>query len=363
VLAQHGFRAGRYRVAYQACDDSRPNEGADPALCAANARAYALDASLIGVIGAFDSGCTGVELPTLNAAPSGPVPIISPSNTYVGLTHAGPATAADEPDRYYPTGARNYVRLVAADDYQSAGIDLFLKQQGRKRLYLLDDGEGTGYAGAVYGQQAARKVGIGIAGSATWDPTARSYHRLAQGIARSRADAVLLSGCVCSNGLTLITGLRAVLHDTATLIGTDNFSTSDGFTHAHGRFDGVYISSAGLPALALPPPGRRFLATLLPGRRMDDIDQSASYAAQATELLLDAISRSNGTRASVTRELIATNTNHGITGPISFDTGGDPAPAPIAIYRIDSNAPRNPHHSVQGEVFDRVIKVPRALIH
>jgi len=363
VLQQHGFRAGRYRVAYQACNDSRPDEGADPALCAANARAYALDTSLIGVIGAYNSSCTGIELPTLNAAPSGPVPMISPSNTYVGLTHAGPATAADEPDRYYPTGARNYVRLVAADDYQSAGIDLFLKQQGRTRLYLLDDGQGTGYAGAIYAQQAARKVGLGIAGSATWNPTARSYHALAQRIARSRADAVLLSGCVCSNGLTLITDLRAVLHHTATLIGTDNFATSQGFIHAHGGFDGVYISSAGLPAQALPASGARFLATLLPGTRLDDIDPSVSNAAQATEILLDAISRSNGTRASITRALFATDTHPGITGPISFDARGDPAPAPIAIYRIDSGAPRNSHQSVQGEMFERVIDVPRALIH
>jgi YVTN family beta-propeller protein len=362
VLQQHGFRAGPYRIAYQVCDDSRPNEGADPALCAANARAYALDTSLIGVIGAYNSGCTGVELPTVNAAPSGPVPMISPSNTYVGLTHAGPATAADEPDRYYPTGARNYVRLVAADDYQSAGIDLFLKQQRRTRLYLLNDGQGTGYAGAIYAQQAARKVGLGIAGSATWNPTARSYHALAQRIARSRADAVLLSGCVCSNGLTLITDLRAVLHDTATLIGTDNFSESSGFIHAHGAFDGLYISAAGLASQALPPSGKRFLATLLPGRRIDDIDQLASTAAQATEILLDAISRSNGTRASVTRELFATDTNKGITGPVSFDARGDPAPAPIAIYRIDSNAPRDPHHSVQGEVLDRVVDIPRTLI-
>jgi branched-chain amino acid transport system substrate-binding protein len=289
--------------------------------------------------------------------------MISPSNTYVGLTHAGPATAADEPDRYYPTGARNYVRVVAADDYQSAGIDLFLKQRGRTRLYLLNDGQGTGYAGAVYARQTAQTVGLRIVGSATWDPTARSYHKLAQRIARSGADAVLLSGCVCSNGLRLITYLRAVLHDTATLIGTDNFSISSGFVHAHGTFDGIYISTAGLPAQALPPSGRRFLATLLPGRRIDDIDQLASNAAQATQLLLDAISRLNGTRASVTRELFATDPNQGIIGPISFDANGDPAPAPIAIYRIDSNAPRNPHHDVQGEVFDRVIEVPPALIH
>ena len=114
---------------------------------------------------------------------------------------------------------------------------------------------------------------------------------------------------------------------------------------------------------ALPASGARFLATLLPGTRLDEIDPSVSNAAQATEILLDAISRSNGTRASITRALFATDTNPGITGPISFDARGDPAPAPIAIYRIDSGAPRNSHQSVQGEMFQRVIDVPRALIH
>jgi branched-chain amino acid transport system substrate-binding protein len=144
VIEQHGFRAGRYWIGYQACDDSRPNEGMDPNLCASNARAYALDPRLIGVSGSYDSACSGIELPSLNAAPGGPVAMISPSNSYVGLTHEGPATAAGESDLYYPTGARNFVRLVAADDHQSAGIDLFLKQERHTRLYLLNDGEGTG---------------------------------------------------------------------------------------------------------------------------------------------------------------------------------------------------------------------------
>jgi hypothetical protein len=61
VLQQHEFRAGRYRITYQACNDSRPNEGADPALCAANARAYALDTSMIGVMVATCTADRGVE--------------------------------------------------------------------------------------------------------------------------------------------------------------------------------------------------------------------------------------------------------------------------------------------------------------
>lgn len=357
VLNQHNFRAGRYRISYQACNDSRPGEGADPDLCAANARAYSLDARLVGVIGSYNSFCSGIELPTLNAAPTGPVAMISPANTYVGLTHAGPSTGADEPDRYYPTGARNYVRLVAPDDYQSTGIDLFLKQRGRTRLFVLDDGQGTGYAGALYAERAAAKLGLRIVGTATWNPGAHGYLSLAQRIAAARADAVVLSGCVCSNGLRLVADLRSVLGGRELLIGTDNFVYGVGFVHTH-IFDGTYVSTAGLPAQALPPAGRHFLKKLLSRRPLADIDQAVAYAAQSTETLLTAIARSNGTRPSITRQLLRTSARSGLIGPVSFNTNGDPQPAPISIYRVDSHTRPAPHREVQGLILATVVYPP-----
>jgi branched-chain amino acid transport system substrate-binding protein len=361
VLRQRGFRAGRYRIALQSCDDSRPGEGADPALCASNARAYALDPSLVGVIGTFASFCSGIELPALGTAPSGPVAMLSPNNTYVGLTHAGPATAADEPDRYYPAGARNFASLVAADDYQSAGIDLFLKELGRRRPYVLEDGAGTGYAGAAYVEQAAGKFGLTPAGSATWSPNARNYLSLAQRIAATHADAVVLSGCICSHGVRLVRDLRSVLGNRAVLIGTDNFTYSVGFIHTH-VFDGLYVSTAGLPAAVLPSAGREFLRRLLPRRPLEDVDPSVAYAAQATEILLDAIASSDGTRASVTRELLRATTTDGILGRVSFDAHGDPTPAPMAIYRIDSHLRFDARREVQGELLDRVVYPPASMV-
>jgi branched-chain amino acid transport system substrate-binding protein len=355
VLADHAFRAGRYRIGYQSCDDSRPAEGADANLCASNARAYALDASLVGVIGSYNSFCTGIELPTLNPARGGPVAMISPSATYVGLTHAGPATAADEPERYFPTGARSFARLLGADDYQGAGIDLFLHQTGHRHIYLLDDGQGTGYAGAAYARATATKVGLSVSGSATWRPSAPNYRGLAARIAHSSADSVVLSGCICSNGLRLVTDLRRALGAHTALVGTDNFSSTMGFIHAHGGFDGLYISSAGLPPAALPSRGKRFLFRLLPGRSFDDIGSSVAYAAQATEVLLGAIARSNGTRASISRELLTTTVKDGLTGPSAFDARGDPTLAPVAIYRVDSGAPRQPHQGGQGLILDTVV--------
>jgi branched-chain amino acid transport system substrate-binding protein len=361
VLTQHGFRAGRYHIALQSCDDSRPRDGPDPGLCASNARAYALDPSLVGVIGTFASFCSGIELPALGTTPSGPLAMISPTNTYVGLTHAGPATAADEPDRNYPTGARNFARLVAADDYQSAGIDLFLKELRRTHPYVLDDGAGTGYAGATYVEQAAGKLGLTPAGSATWDPNAHNYLSLAQRIAATNADAVVLSGCVCSNGAKLVTDLRRVLGNHVVLIGTDNFSETDGFIHTH-VFDGLYLSTAGLPAAVLPSAGREFLRRLLPRRPLAEVDPYVAYAAQATQILLDAIASSDGTRASIARQMLRTATADGILGRVSFDSHGDPIPASIAIYRVDSHLKFEAHRETQGEVLDRVVYPPAIIL-
>ena len=60
----------------------------------------------------------------------------------------------------------------------------------------------------------------------------------------------------------------------------------------------------------------------------------APEGAQATEVLLDAIGRSDGTRMSVIRELFATKVRNGVLGTFSFDRFGDIVPSPVAIYRF-----------------------------
>ena len=55
VLRERGFRAGRHRVAYQSCDDSVASTALfDEAKCAANARAYAQNVNVVGVIGTMN---------------------------------------------------------------------------------------------------------------------------------------------------------------------------------------------------------------------------------------------------------------------------------------------------------------------
>ena len=87
------------------------------------------------MIGTFNSGCAKLEIPIANRARGGPLLYVSPANTYPGLTISGPGTEAGEPDNYYPTGKRNYARVVWNDQFQGAADAQFAKDQGfKKRL-------------------------------------------------------------------------------------------------------------------------------------------------------------------------------------------------------------------------------------
>ena len=63
-------------------------------------------------------------------------------------------------------------------------------------------------------------------------------------------------------------------------------------------------------------------------------DLSASYGAQGAEILLDAIARSDGTRASVLEEIRRTRIENGILGDIAFNPQGDLVEAPFTYYRV-----------------------------
>jgi hypothetical protein len=140
-LLARGFRAGRYAIGYQACDDWNLITSASDfwGRCTENMRAYAADPSVIGVIGPYSSACAVNEIAIANRAPGGPLAMISASTTAVGLTHRGPGSQPGEPAAYYPSGTRNFVRLIASDDVQGAADALLAQQLGLHRVFAVHD--------------------------------------------------------------------------------------------------------------------------------------------------------------------------------------------------------------------------------
>ncbi len=131
---------------------------------------------MIGVIGTFNSGCAAIIIPVLNQASDGGIPMVSPANTWPCLTINIPGGCdATDPDKYYPSGTRNYVRVVPHDVYQGAAQAEFMKSQGVTSVYILNDKEAYGLGVATTTRKAAESVGIKIAGFEAWDPKATSY--------------------------------------------------------------------------------------------------------------------------------------------------------------------------------------------
>jgi len=335
IFGQHGWKAGNYSLAYQSCDDATAQAGKwDSGKCSANAQAYAGDQSVVGVIGTFNSGCAEIIVPVLNRAANGPVGMVSPANTYVGLTHPGPGTAAGEPGKYYPTGKRNYARVVAADDYQGAADALLTQQLGIKKIYILNDKEAYGLGVATNFKNAAKKLGLTIAGFTAWDGKASSYEAQAVRIKQSGAQGVFLGGLICENGGKLIKDLRNGLGAKVKIIMPDGFTPISATVQQGGAAtEGATVSVAGLPNSALKGAGKAFVAAFTKADHRPP-DPYSVYAAQAAEVFVQAIKQSNGTRADIAKQIFKINLKGSILGDVSFNANGDVTSNPVTIYKI-----------------------------
>jgi branched-chain amino acid transport system substrate-binding protein len=325
---QYNFKAGNHTIGYQECDDSTAQTGAwDPAKCSSNARAYAAERTLLGVLGTFNSGCAKLIVPILNRAPGGPVPMVSSANTNVGLTHGAPWNSPGEPKIYYPTGVRNYTRVAASDDYQGPAAADYLKRKGKKNVFIVHDNQTFGKGVAQAMQARARKLGIKIAGFVPWDAKATSYEAIGEQIAQSGADSVYLGGIVCNNGVKLIKDLRAAVGPKPVFVAPDGFTPYSATLGAGSAAQGMVISYAGQPLSKLPAKGKQFIRDFRAYAKIKgNMPPYAVYQAQAAQVLLDAIGRSNGTRSSVVKELFRTNVKNGIMGTFRFDKNGDIVP-------------------------------------
>lgn len=349
---QYHFKVGKYTVGYQGCDDSTAETGGwDAGKCTSNGRAYASNTSVMGVLGTFNSGCAKLIVPLANRAPGGPLGMLSVANTNVGLTHNAPWNNPGEPGIYYPTGKRNYVRVAASDDYQGpAAADLLLSKafklaQGKKfspirDVYILHDNQTFGKGVAEAFRLRAQQENIKILGFEPWDAKATSYEAQANRIKATNADAVYLGGIVCNNGAKLLKDLRAVLGSGPVFVGPDGWTPYSATLAAGSAAQGMYVSYAGQPLEKLPATGKKFIKAFKKYLRIKTLPPPyAVYQAQGAQIMLDAIKRSNGTRASVTAQLFKTKVKNGIMGTFHFDKNGDIAPLKwISFDQLRGNA-------------------------
>lgn len=300
-----GGKAGKYTVTLKKYDDSTPAAGKwDQATCDANAVAHASNTDEVAVMGTYNSGCAQEEIPTLNQAPNGPLLMVSHANTNPGFTKAwDPGT----PDSYYPTGKRSYARVITTDDYQGTAAARFAKQDlGVTKCFVVNDGEvyGQGIAKAFVAE--AQKQGIQILANTAWDGKQSSYTSLFTSVKSQNPDCVYIGGIYDNNGGQLIKDKVAVLGDNTKV----KLMAPDGFTGYPDedklpQAQGEYLTFAGLDQSQLPTTGPA--ATLLNAYKAkygSAPDSSyAVYGVAALQVILAAIAKSDGTRASVNAQV------------------------------------------------------------
>jgi branched-chain amino acid transport system substrate-binding protein len=369
VFRKRGFRAGEHRVAYQSCDDSTPQVGIfDVPKCAANAKSYAASASVTGVIGTFNSGCALTQIPFLNQAPDGPLAMVSPTNSYIGLTRRDPFAEKGALEALYPTGVRNFARVIATDDATGAGAAVFLKGLGARRVAALSDRDGYSDMLVRSFRVAAGRIGLDFVGVSPFRPDAKNYSALVARLKRARVDAVYLGGYLVGNTPDLIEELRTQLGPRAQIVVGDGFLPASEMLRALGpTARTLYVSLGGSAGESrLSPAGRRFLkdwlATEGTTRSMNPLPMYSMYAAQAAEVMLDAIARSDGTRASVTRELMRPRVANGVLMPFRIDRNGDPSPQSMTILRPVGAAAKRDGAGIADADVVRVIDVPQSLL-
>jgi branched-chain amino acid transport system substrate-binding protein len=336
VFSQREWKAGDVVLGYQSCDDSTAQAGSwDSAKCSANARSYANNEGVIGVVGTFNSGCAKLVIPVANRAPNGPLAMVSPANTYPGLTEGGPGTEQGEPDNYYPTGTRNYARVVWNDQFQGAAGALLAQELNLKRTFVLNDSETYGLGIANLFERYAEKVGIQILGNQKWDKDATNYEALASRIRATNADSVFLGGIVCNNGGKLIKDLRAGLGQDVTIIGPDGWTPISATIEGAGAASNdMYITQPGIPVDQLTGAGKEFVDAFTEEHGKAPNPYTV-YAAQAAVVLADAIERAGeADRAKVSEELFNTDITGGILGDFQIDENGDTTLGTVSVYQI-----------------------------
>jgi branched-chain amino acid transport system substrate-binding protein len=360
VLRRHGFRAGRYALAYQSCDDSTAQTGLfDVDKCAANAKAYAQDRTVIGVIGPYNSGCAYSQLPILNRAA---LAMVSPTNSDVGLTRPAFGLPRGATASLYPTGERSYARLIPPDDVQGAAAAVFALRLGAGRVYVLHDPM-LGQSFSFYFRRAAIRLGEHVAGDEAWNPKRLDAAALVRRVARANADAVYTCGLVDSGVGTVLAAVRRAIGPATPVLGCSGLLPSALlFQQAGTAARGTYVTLEGLAAVSLGPAGRAFLHDFAATQAGKPIHDSAVYAAEATEILLQAIARSDGTRASVARELLRSRVRNGLLGNFAVDAVGDAVPARTTVVQIERRSASNAIQSYDGARVVAVIAPPRRLL-
>jgi branched-chain amino acid transport system substrate-binding protein len=351
ALKQHGGKAGGFTIDYTSLDDSTAQAGAwTPEQTSANARKVAQDDAAVAYIGEFNSGASAISIPILNEVP---IAQLSPANTAVGLTSDEPGADEGEPEKYYPSGQRHYLRIVPKDTIQGAALATVMKKDGCRNAYILNDKEVYGAGVARNIEMSAQEQGLEILANEGIDPKAPNFRSLAAKMKSAGADCFVFGGITANGAVQLYKDVLAAVPDIR-LYGPDGVAET-GFTDPEeGGIPAnvqqkVKLTVATLDPSEYPPDGQKFFDEYEKEYGESNPNPYAVYGYEAMDLILDTCQRLGsdcGDRQKLIDALFETKGRKSVLGTYDIDENGDTTLTDYGVYRVED-----------GElVFDETIK-------
>ena len=313
---------GKINIKYESYDDATAAAGKwDPTQVTSNANKAVADKNVVAVIGHFNSGAAKLSIPILNRSN---LVMVSPANTYPGLTKPGKGVA-NEPNVYYPNSKRNYARVVPADDLQGLAAVNWAKSLGVKKAYLLDDQELYGKGLADIFESSAKKQGIQVLGHEGIDAKAGDYRALMTKIKALNPDLIYFGGTTQTNAGQLIKDMRNVgmTADKVKFMGPDGIFEKALIDAAGKDAEGVYATFGGVPAKELTGTGKKWYESYKKKYNAEP-EAYAAYGYESAKVIVDAINKvCTNDRAAIRDAVLNTKNFNGVLGSWSFDSNGD----------------------------------------
>jgi branched-chain amino acid transport system substrate-binding protein len=341
ALSQAGNKAGQWTVNYQSLDDSTAAAGKwDPGQTAANARKVATDPKAVYYIGEFNSGASEVAVPILNQAG---LPQVSPANTYVGLTTNLPGSAPGEPQKYYPSGTRTYLRIVPIDSIQAASDLIAMKQAGCTKVAVANDKQAYGAGLAKLLELEKGFYGVNVVSNTGIDPTSPNFRSYASTIQGQGADCFFFAGITANGAVQIVKDVNSALPK-AKIFGGDGVCSDTWTAAAKGgvpaAIDPLIQCTVATLDLTAYPGGKDFLAAYKAKYGSANPDPYAIYGYEVMKLGLDTIAKlgaQGNSKSDVLKALFATTQRNSVLGTYGFDKNGDTTLKSYGLYKVGPN--------------------------
>ena len=302
ALADAGGRAGDLRLRLRTVSTTEDDELFwDPDSVDANAEQAAKDPRAIAYLGELDLGASAISMPILNEAR---LLQVSPEDGLTSLTTTPPGRVRSTPERLWPSGDRNFVRLVPRDLLQAETLVELLDERGAERPALVFDQ-------GVYGRELAaqiiarlRRAGHEPVASEEYTGNVEEIGDIAEALAEARPDSIVYAGVAAPGTGRLFAAIDSRIPGVAV------YTTSGILARDPDRpFPVSPVSVEALTSVRapsdLPPAGKRLMrrARAQTGPAVDRPE--AVYGYEAMRVILDAVRRGGRDRERVTRAALA----------------------------------------------------------